>query len=220
MSDMVDKISVVQKFLNILTWKKLVQLVAFILVIGIAWGTFENRKFFYSYLNNERWAQSPNANSKLSKESKEEIDNVVTKSDLIIGLQITIVDFNRNTRLIVHSSIDDENLKKIYNAYINNTIGADIPLFNSDPANNVRMSQLINGEFICNPFKETIAYRLAPDAAESVNMVCANGIPPYYGKFTGIITLYLKKPPTKEESDQLRSLSKSLAKEIFERDFH
>jgi hypothetical protein len=120
---------------------------------------------------------------------------------------------------VVYSSVDDDNLRKAYKAYLDRTVG-DIPLFNSDSGNNVRMSQLINGEFVCNPFRDTIAYKLAPEAEVSVNTVCANGIPPYYGKFTGIITLYLKRKPTKDEIDQLRNLSKATAKQIFERDFN
>ena len=80
------------------------------------------------------------------------------------------------------------------------------------------MSKLINGEFICDPFKDTIAYRFAPSADSIVATVCANGIPPIYGKFTGILSVYLKRVPTQEEIDRIRTLSRDLSLEIFERD--
>jgi hypothetical protein len=99
----------------------------------------------------------------------------------------------------------------------------EIPLFNSDPINNVRMSKLINGEFICDPFKDTIAYKLAPATNKSVvtnivSTVCANGIPPTYGRFTGIVSVYLKTVPTQEENDRIRTLSRDLSLGIYERD--
>jgi hypothetical protein len=218
MSDVAEKISVIQRFLNTLSWKKLIQLVLFFVIIGVAWGAFENRSAIYGALHSSRFAESPTHEYKLSKYSTNAIDSVVNKSELIVGLQITIVDFNKNTRLIVYSSIDDEALQKVYKAYIEKSVG-EVPLFNADANNNIRMSQLINGEFVCNPFEETLAYKLVPDASKTVKSICANGIPPYYGKFTGIITIYLKRNPTETERDQLKVLSKELSVSIFERDF-
>lgn len=218
MSGVIENISVVQKFLNILTWKKILQLFVFFFLIGTVWISFENRMVIYDSLGFEKWAKNPNHNLKLSKISVSEIDAIVIKSELIIGVQIAVVDFNNNTRLVVYSTMDDENLKRSYDNFMDNSVG-NIPLFNSDTTNNVRISQLINGEFICNNFKETIEYKISPSAESSVNTICSNGIPPYYGKFAGIITLYLKRAPTKEDVDQLRNLSKSTAKLVFERDF-
>lgn len=218
MADVVDKLSIVRQFLNILTWKKIAQLSVFLFVLGLSWALYENRKSIYGLFSEASWAQSPGKNVRMSKTSTDSIDAIVNKSDLIAGIQITLVDFHKNTRILVYTYADDENLKKIYTEFLERSIG-DLPLFNADTTNNVRLSQLINGEFICNPIQETIVYKLAPESAKSVTTVCATGIPPIYGRFTGIYTIYLTKNPSKEEIDQLRLVSKGMAKEIFERDF-
>jgi len=217
MSDVIEKLSIIQKFLKILTWTKLAQLAIFILLIGIAWGVFENRNIFYRIPSKSGFAAIPTSEIKLSKSTVELLETTLKKSDLIVGIQVTVVDFNHNSRLVIYSGIDDPDLIKVYKNYESSIVG-EIPLFNSDPVNNVRMSQLINGEFICNPYSETIANKLAPEGGKFVKTVCANGIPPYYGKFAGIISIYLKKPPTAEEVDQIRFLAKDMSAKIFDKD--
>ena len=200
-----------------LSWSRVLQLLSVILILGSAVVAFDNRHLIYKATNQSRFAISPSPEFRLSKESAHSIDAVVIKSDIVIGIQITLVDFNKNTRVIVYSKIDDIQLENIYNVFSERAVG-EIPLFNSDTGNNVRMSKLINGEFICDPFRNTIAYRLAPAADNIVHTVCANGIPPTYGRFTGIVSIYLKSAPTAEETDRIRTLSRDLSLEIYERD--
>lgn len=218
MAGIVDKISTIKQFLNILTWKKILQVSVFLFIAGISWAIFENRRDIYAYLFDQHWASAPSKSIKISAESKSSIDYIVNKSNLIAGIQITLVNFDKNSRVVVYTYSDNENLKKLYVDFLERSIG-DLPLFNEDSLNNMRISQLINGEFVCNPIEDTIIHKLVPDSSKSVTTVCAIGIPPIYGKFTGIFTIYLGRPPSKEEIDQLRLASRTLSKEIFERDF-
>jgi hypothetical protein len=210
-------ISLTKQILNLFSWKNLFQFTCFLIIIALAYGFYENRNQIYSRVLHSD--SIPNRlNVRLSAKSVNEVDDIVIKSNLIIASQITLVDFNKNTRIIIYSFSDNEILKKIINTFQENNFGV-VPLFNSDSENNIRMSRLINGEFICTPYKDTIAYKLVPDASQAVEYVCANGIPPYYGKFTGIVSLYLKNKPTDAEVDQLRTLSRDLSISVFERDF-
>jgi len=218
MAGLVENLAIVQKFLQVLTWRKNVQFLVFILIAGLAYATFENRESIYNFASQAKIAADPPLAKKISKQITDKIDTAVNKSDLIIGIQITIVDFQKNTRFVIYTSIDDVDLKNIFVRFTDNTI-AELPLFNSDVNNNKRLVGLINGEYICNPFIDTIGAKLMPDATKYITTVCANGIPPYYGKFSGIVSVYTRRQPTSEEVDQIRTLSRLLSTEIYERNF-
>jgi hypothetical protein len=156
-------------------------------------------------------------NHHLSKHVTDQIDSAVGRSELIVGIQITFVDFQRNVRVVAYSNIDNPQLKELYNKFSINSI-SDVPLFNEDEKNNRRLVELINGEFVCYPFKDTLAGKLVPEAERHISVLCANGIPPRYSKFTGIVSIYLSREPTIEELDQVRTLSKMLGTEVYDHD--
>ena len=81
------------------------------------------------------------------------------------------------------------------------------------------MIDLINGEFVCSPFTDTIGSKIIPELAKHIHTVCANGIPPYYGKFLGIVSIYTKRAPLPEEQDQIRSIAKNLSSMIYDNNF-
>ena len=216
--DVTERLNLVQRFLKILSWKKIFQLFLLILIIGVSFGLFENRITFYSYLSNLKFGDDKPRVYRISEKTVKEIDDLVNQAELINGIQIVVVDFDKNTRSVVHVTFDDEKLKLAYQKYTQGSI-ADIPLFNSDTANNLRLSRIINGDFVCTPFKETHAYTLVPAAESAVDTLCSNGIPPYYGKFIGVLSFYLTRKPIDNEVDQLRALSRALSTVVFERDF-
>lgn len=219
MSGFSDNITTAQKFLNILTWKKLIQLIVFLFVIGLTWATYENREVIYGFASQKRIDPSTPHIHSLSKKTTEEIDAVTERSELIVGIQIALADFQRNQRIIIYTSVDAEHneLKAIYAKAAMSSI-TDIPLFSGNVDDNKHLVNLINGEFICRPFSATITAQIVPDATQYIQFTCSNGIPASYGRFTGMIMVYLKRQPTPEEYDQIRAVSRTLATTIFERD--
>jgi GAF domain-containing protein len=200
-----------------LTWKKIFQLVILLSVILLAWSIFDNREYLYTSLNGPMLPQFSSSNQKLSKHVTDQINAAVMRSELIVGIQVTLVDFQRNVRIIAYTSIDNPQLKELYNRYSSSAI-AEVPLFDDDEKNNKRLVNLINGDFVCNTFKETIVAKLVPEGEKYVHTICANGIPPRYSKFAGIIGVYLSREPTPEEVDQIRTLARQLSSEIYDHD--
>ncbi len=98
---------------------------------------------------------------------------------------------------------------------MNNKV-VETALFDENKVNNNRIIRLISGEFVCVPYRESSAYTYAPEAESIVSTVCATGIPPSYGEFTGILTIYLKDKPDKDFTEQLFLLSRSLSVRIFD----
>jgi hypothetical protein len=75
---------------------------------------------------------------------------------------------------------------------------------------------LIGGEFVCVPFKDSTAFQYAPDAGMLISNVCAIGIPPIYGEFSGIFTIYLGEKPSKDFEEQLHWMARNFALRIYE----
>jgi hypothetical protein len=185
--------------------------------VALAWATYESRNSIYNYITRSKISNNSHP-VKLSRSSTEEIIKSVGKSQLIVGIQVFVVDFQRNAREVIFTTSDVPELKLIYENFEKSNI-FEFPLFNADIANNKRLVSLINGEFACNPFKETIGYKILPEASKHIEYVCAVGIPPFYGKFSGIVSIYLNRQPTVEEVDQIRNLSKNISSLIYEKDF-
>lgn len=214
---MLDKLSFVQQFLKALTWTKLAQLTVFLVIVALAWAAYESRESLYNYVTRTKISTSVYF-VKVSKHTSESIKATVDKSPAIVGAQIAIVDFQKNTREVVYTHTDNPELKKIYEDFEKNN-AFDLPLFNADVANNKRLVELINGEFVCTPYAETIGYRLVPESGKYIITVCSVGIPPFYGKFSGIVSIYINKALTAEEVDQLRILAKTISTAVYEKDF-
>ena len=219
MTNLVDKISDAHKFLNVLTWKKLVQLMAFVFIMGLTWATYENRTTIYGFISQKRLDTSASQTRELSKPTKIQINVVAEKSDLVAGVTVMIADFQKNQRVTVYAYVNDAHpeLKKEYQDFIDSSIG-NVPLFSDNVEDNKRLVALINGEFMCNPYEGTLGQRLIPSTGQYIKYACSNGIPASYGRFTGIITLYLTRQPKPDEVEQIRITTKNLASLIFDND--
>lgn len=221
MTNLVDKISDTYKFLNVLTWKKLIQLLAFVCIMGLTWALYENREVIYGFASQKRIDTASTLSRDLSKVSKVHINAVAEKSEIIAGIAIMVADFQKNQRILVYSYFPDSqvDLKKIYATYAATYLG-DPPLFSDNVEDNKKLVALINGEFVCIPYEKTLSQRLAPSTGEFIKYSCANGIPASYGRFTGIITLYLTREPKTDEIEQLRLVTKTLSTLIYEKDLN
>ena len=207
----------VHKFLGILTWKKIIQLIVFLFVMGLTWATYENKAAIYGFASQKRLESSAPIVHSLSKKTTDEIDTIVKKSEIIVGMNITLADFQRNQRVTVYRGTETTELTEIFDIYAKTSIG-NVPLFNNDVENNEIMVNLINGEFVCKPLLSTMTGKLIPDSKKYIHTICMNGIPASFGKFTGIISVQLKKQPTPSEIDQLRAITRQMATTVFERD--
>jgi hypothetical protein len=212
-----SSLNTVKELLNSLSWTKILQLAIVFSIIIVAWMSFENSTELYKYFSNPRFIKSMTVAAPLSKRSLESIDQAVANSELIVGIQVFLVNFQTNTRSIIYSSADNTELKSIFA----NAIGSKIsylPLFNTDPENNKTLVSVIDGDFICNKYDGSIIATVLPDTKSYIKSVCVTGIPPYYGKISGMISIFTNRPPTPEEVDQLRVLSRNLSTVIYNAD--
>jgi hypothetical protein len=218
MNGVVDNLSLIQKFLKSLTWTKLVQLTLFLIILGLALALYETREYLHEFAKYPRISQYATPVYSVGKETKEEINSIVSRSELIVGMVISTVDFQKNTRHIIYRNTDSSDLRDLYENN-NKLLTTEIPMFNDDVTNNARMVDLINGEFVCHPYSNSIYAIINPKTVPYAHTVCSNGIPPFYGMFSGVVSIITSRAPTPTELSQLRELTRNISSKIYERDF-
>lgn len=143
------------------------------------------------------------------------IDAMVSNNSNIVGIQVVKVDLSRNIRFIEYTSVRDGEPKRIYNTFVTNRISREVPVLTGKEIQDSKIISLINHEFICYPFKETISYEFVPELAKHVTTVCSTTIPPYSGKFSGFIAVFLKDEPDQTQKDIVRIESIKISNEAY-----
>ena len=218
MSGLNDKLSGFQQFLKILSWGKIAQFFTFMVFAFLTWAVYENKQSIYNYVTQTKLSKISPVINKLSSKSTNEIDAIVKKSDIIVAIQVLFVDFQQNARVPIYTYSDDPQLTAIYTEFTNRSVGL-LPLFTADVNNNKSIIDLINGEYSCYSFDKSFSYKVLPTASNFIKVACGHGVPPFYGRFSGMVVIYLNREPTPEESDQIRNIAKSLSHDVYERDF-
>ncbi len=209
----------ITSLLKVLTWQKIIQATVLIFILGTTYGFWENRITIYNSLKvGARVEVEQPLIISLSPGTIALLDDSVTKmKPLIAGIQVINVNFKKNTRSTSYFSIGDPILKKSYEHFSSVKL-TDTPLFTDVETNNQRIIDLINGEFVCYDYKNTPAIKIFPEAQQSVQVICSISIPPYYGRFSGYMNVYLTKKPTPEEVSIVRQIARDMSLHIYEFD--
>lgn len=203
-------ITAAKTILTFLTWKRLGKIAVLAIISIILTFLWVARESF-------DWDSSPATKIPLlyiSSDIKNDIQNIVDKNDKIVGIQIMSINFQKNIKVDTFTSIDNPRVESIYKKVNNNRL-VEFPLFDENSKHNNRILNLINGEFVCVPYIDHVAYKYAPEAGEYIGHVCSVGIPPSYGNFSGILSIYLRDTPTKEDSEQMFLLARAISLRIF-----
>lgn len=147
---------------------------------------------------------------------QETIDSAVYRTPNIVAVQVVKVDLQKNIRYIVYTAMKDPAVKKIYSNFILDNITVEVPVFTKNAVQNARMLSVINHEFICYPFVDTVSYELAPKMAQYMTTVCSTTVPVESGKFVGFVAVFLAKEPTETEKDLIRIESILMSQRAYE----
>lgn len=154
------------------------------------------------------------AKFKVSADLQDRIKTYVNSSSLITTMTVLSADLKINERDIVYRYSDSAVLNELWEKKFRET-GTARPIFTKDTQNNSQMVSVVNGEFSCTPYAETVNAGIVPEAAKLTPVICRVSLPPYYGEFSGYITLSLVKVPTDAERGELQLEAKRIANEIF-----
>ena len=174
--------------------------------------------FLFSMFAGYKFAENVKTESVsgLTTHTIQQIDSIGDSSSNIMAIQIVRVDLPKNTRSLRYIYIKDSTLKKLYNAWLDARLSPDYAVFSSDTDDNNRLVKLMNHEIVCTPYAETMTYRVSPETGRFVSTICAIGIPPSYGKFSGIVGILLRNPPAENEISVLSTYLRQISMEAYE----
>jgi hypothetical protein len=185
-----------------------------ILIVG--WGYYKMSDQVFDYFKRDKLESKLPPIKKLSDNTIREINIQASKSPIVIGVSVTTVNFQKNSKYIIFLQAYTSDLENSFSKY--NILNLELPAFTQNTIQNSRIVDLINGDFVCDDYTQLGLASEMPESAEIITTVCSTGIPPYYGKFVGAVNVYLKRKPTSEEFDQLRVLAKNLSTTVYDRE--
>lgn len=198
----------IESVLDTLTFKR-VGLIALLTLLGLGILVFyENRKQVVEYLINTSNGDVPKVTTQggvpwtLSEQSKNELKKLVSSSDLVAFIGISDVDLQKNRRVLTFFHQKDSTLKLPDAA----TRAINLPqaMFDYDAKNTAQMVAVLSNEFRCDPYRDTINYRYAPDFEAYSPIVCRLAIPPFAGQFVGFVTIGVAQNVPKQNLDAIR----------------
>jgi len=204
-------IIITTKVMNFLSWKRIFLFSVLISIICVAILFIQYDNFFHRRI--------PTAGDKVkllvvSRGTKMRIHNIIDKSNLVIGVGILTLNFQRNIRVDTYTEINNQEVQKLYDKFVDNRV-YDVPIFTDDIKINNRTLHIINGDFTCIPFKDSLSYKLVPSAAPYIDSICTIGVPPYNNDVSGMISVYFKRQPLPEEQEEIFQVMRDMSMTIY-----
>ena len=197
----------------------------FVLVIGlgVAYTAWEHRTPAWKNIVAEHKISLGQMPVPPSKESKDEIVQLVKQSDIIGAAQIVNVDFIRNERSVVFTNSDDDTITYELDQFYKHRTSATPFFLPRDSVgaveNNWRSVDIINGTWNCEKFENTIGARNFPKLVGRIAQLCSVSIPPIDGYFSGYLTVWLLSAPDPGTAEDIKRKTRSASRVIWEKEF-
>ena len=154
------------------------------------------------------------ANLSLSTETKKHIEDLVTRLEDVNMVLVVAANIRVNQREVIYYYSDDRAVDGIIKNVANSRTVVQ-PIFSNDEKTNAEMVSVINGEFGCYKNDENSGTIIGPRINAYVPAVCRVSLPPYYGEFSGYITIGLTHLPDPALQNLIRTEAIRLATEIY-----
>jgi hypothetical protein len=213
---LLDWFEYLQYITDKLTLQRMLTVVLFGVLLSVALVAFENRDRLFDAAISTISQPDEIAPWSVSAESKKTINDFIRQNNLVGIAIVSEVDLKRNKKTPRYWYIDDETTS----SEISQQLSSVLPqaMFDYDPKNTQQMVAVLNNEFDCTRYQDTLYNRLFPSLSEKYPVVCRIAIPPFYGRFVGMLTFGLTTNPTKSEVDALRIEASRIAVEMYLRD--
>lgn len=150
----------------------------------------------------------------VSPEMQTKIKKLVDDSPLITAISVLNTDLRLNQRTVIYQYADTPVISEAWERFYREH-GYIQQIFTTSDKNNTQMVSVINGEFSCVKYEDTLNAALLPENKIAEPVICRISLPPYYGEFSGYLVIALAKVPTPIEQNEVMIQAKSLSNEIF-----
>lgn len=205
------------KFVAWATPKKVIMLGATAIVTLACYTFFENRNIILDLVlanRQEIYSAPEEFRFSVTADMQDRATQMVLRSKLLNFISISNSNLRVNTRDVVWWFSDDPGITR----EITNTLaarGTASPIFSTDTSNNEQFTNLLNGEFTCTPFINTIDGKINFSLATRITSICRVSLPPYYGSFSGFVTIGFETQPDDISMAEIRASLLQLSTEIF-----
>lgn len=212
-------LNLIPLIVRMITVKRLVIWILALIVAGFSFTAYEHRKELYSASVLGRVQESNTVVITkvftLHQESANKIKDFVQADPNILGIAIMNADLRLNVRSLVffYNRSQKDDLGIVVGRKI-----VTLPLFSRTQENNRQMVKLLNGEFDCSPYTPDLLSAALPEANPRTVAICQGSLPPYYGYFSGFVTIFLSVDPSLEYQIFLKSNLDLLSTEIYFKD--
>ena len=210
--------SLAAKVLDVISLKKVAVWSFAAIVVLVGYTVFQNRTRIYSAITSAPVVETPTTliPFAVSVTSQDRIKQLIDTDNLISSIIVLNADLRNNRRIPIYWYADDPFIQReLDSQFVGSRFG--IPLFTAEEKNNANMVGVINGEFACGLYADGNS-GLYPEMGTRMPSVCRASLPPYYGQFSGFLTISLNRTPTADEVIALKSTLLALATEIYFRD--
>jgi hypothetical protein len=151
---------------------------------------------------------------KISNQSLLKIQDLVKNNNSIVGVVVIAADLRLNLKTVVAYEGYDKNNNQI----VTSDSLRRLAFFNKSEDNNRQMVHMLNGDFFCLPFEHSQLKYVLFNTNSAATYVCSVSLPPYYGNFSGFISVLLNAGPDLNLQLDLKNRIDILSTEIYLRD--
>lgn len=217
--DWKSALPIIDKFITWATGKKLAMLALAILVI-ISLGTTYQRRADVGAFVAKKFGDTqpdtgiPELSINLTPEIITRIKETVDRNPDINYLGVVSANIRINQRELIYFYSNDPIVTSDFQASSWH-IGSSRAIFTSSEKSNEQMVAVINGEFGCFKYADTINYTAAPTLVNKIPYICRVSLPPYYGEFSGYLVFGVRVQPDEGKANEVRIEAVRLATEIY-----
>lgn len=206
----IDWLKIIFDISDKLTIKKILATLLSGIFISSLYVSYENREDIFKYIVQHGSKESASSNWEVSEQSKIELVTLSSNSQLVKLVSVNSVDLQLNRQEIKYWFIDiDTNIE-----LPDPTSILPYQVFDANQENTNRVVSVLGNEFVCFSSQDSIYEKYSKD----IPVICKLAIPPFYGRFVGILTFGLSRMPDVMEKDSLKLEASRLAVEIYLRD--
>jgi hypothetical protein len=205
----------IDKFLGWVSIKRVVMLALIIVVCITTQTIFENRAQLSEGIADRGKEHNVfDAPIKLSKNSEEAIKNLVNNHSEILLATVMSVNMRALQRTPVFFYSGDAQVTKMIDGQLSQRTGT-LPIFTHDEKADGEIVGLMNGDFSCVKYSDTVNASIFPSLVGKVKLLCRVGLPPYKGNFSGYISLLVMDLSGPYKEDEIRLELTKVATDIY-----
>lgn len=208
-------LSFIEEMIDVLNLKRVLLMAVLILASLALFSIWENRDSIFTLAIQPRSTVAATHNWVLSEGSKKQLQDLAAGTH-IGGVLISDVDLKRNRRTVRWAWWKDTTFKLPGDAQ--QAMALPQAVFDYDARNTEQMVSILSNEFRCDPYRQTIYFRIAPELVDMFPMICRIAVPPFTSSFVGFLSVGVTTIPSVSEQQTIKLEMSRIAIDIYNND--